>query len=231
MSLHRRLTIGPTGKDFWGPPTWTFMHILAYHVDSVGGRDKELRDAYNRLWSLLVYLIPCDICRDNLRAKLVSMPVQRLSTSSEFELAYIIHDMANVHISKHTSQRKVSPSYRAVYAEYSRRMEDGYEFWGPYMWSVIHTFGATLSAHSSEYFTDFLLLLPKVIPSRGNRLNDALMAVPPMPYMKNNNDAFYYTYLLQKRFDELSAVKGPEFIELKTLYFRSLGEECSQCKL
>jgi len=111
------MTLPPTvkmGKDFWGPPVWATIHILAATL-----KPENSADYVQFLW-LLTKLLPCDVCKINLAAKLQKIPPEKYMTNNRdaFFYSYLIHDLANRHISEHTGQVKVSPPFDDVKAYY-----------------------------------------------------------------------------------------------------------------
>ena len=55
------MNLNKKGKDFWGPPIWTTIHILAL--------SKPSKRFINFLY-VLTKIIPCDYCQKNLLKKL-----------------------------------------------------------------------------------------------------------------------------------------------------------------
>ncbi len=103
----------------------------------------------------------------------------------------------------------------------------GKDFWGPPIWTTIHTLAATLNPEDAKDFVKFLHSLTKLLPCEKCRKNlkTKLEKVPPEPYLTNNHDAFFYTYLLHDMANEQitqeTGVKkeSPNFDEIKHFYF------------
>jgi len=106
-----------TGKDFWGPNIWATIHILA---STYRPENKEQFKSF--LWSL-TYLLPCDFCRKNLEKKLLSHPPDNFLNNRDdaFYYTYLLHDLANQHISTYHRKKK-SPPYEVVKKYYYSRM-------------------------------------------------------------------------------------------------------------
>lgn len=223
-----RLVSPSSGKDFWGPTVWTWEHIISYSLRP------ESSECYIKQWHILARVLPCDVCRENLKAKFNVLDIRGYVSQGArgaFLLSYIIHDMANKHITQYTHSNKISPSYDTVVATYSQEMGRGYEFWGPYLWGTIHAIGATIKPDDGPYFTVFLSCCAKLMPKYGDVLSQLLIATPATSYMSSNKDAFFYTYLIHKQFDMNLGLKTVSLGSLKELYFKSLSDECSTCKL
>jgi len=79
------------GKDFWGPPIWCVIHILAMTLR------KGTNEEYKKFLWLLTKLLPCDYCKSNLDKKLEENPPEKYLTNNKkaFWYSYINHDLAN----------------------------------------------------------------------------------------------------------------------------------------
>lgn len=79
------------GNDFWGPPTWKFLHSIAatYTPDQA--------NAVKCLYQSLTVLLPCPKCRTNLKKKLKAFPIEKYLGSRDdfFFWTYLIHDNVN----------------------------------------------------------------------------------------------------------------------------------------
>ncbi len=119
--------------------------------------------------------------------------------------------------------------------------------WGPPIWATIHILAATLRPENGEAYKNLLFSLTKLLPCdycRDNLLKK-LTDHPPDKYLRNNHDAFFYSYLLhdlanQHITEHTPPLQGgdnpsdpkisPPFDDVKAYYFNSLGEECKNCK-
>ena len=219
------------GKDFWGPPAWCVIHILAITLRK--GTKKEYEEF---LW-LLTKLLPCDYCKANLVKKLRELPPEKYLTDNQkaFWYTYIIHDLANQHISSHhPKSTKVSPSFDEVklsYVDALRYHRD--EFIGHAVWTMIHILAATLRSENVVYYKRFLELLTVLLPNQDYRdnLRNFLRNYNIDPYLRSNHDAFFYSYILHKTINEYLSKPSPPYTVIKNFYFSSLGEECDDCKV
>jgi len=116
----------------------------------------------------------------------------------------------------------------------------GKTFWGESLWDTIHIFGASLRPSSIIAFKSFLNLLPDLLPCAdcGVHFKGFLEKVPVDVYLRNNHDAFFWTYLahdsVNKRHN--TALKSgekpkqsPPFEIAKRYYFTGLGQDCKIC--
>lgn len=221
------------GKDFWGPPTWITLHILAFCLRV------EVADSFREFLVVLTKLIPCQECRDNLVKKLNYVPPGEYLSSSEkaFLYTYIIHDLANQHISKQKKTLKVSPPFDGIYEKYHHHLKtNDYPpgFWGPNVWSVIHIFAATTTPENGEYFAKFLILLCDLLPDQNSRqlLHSFLVKKSPQMYLRSNHDTFFYSYLLHDFVNQrLGKKRSPPYSYVKPIYFTALGKECEECNV
>lgn len=66
-----------------------------------------------------------------------------------------------------------------------------------------------------------------------------LKKFPPDNYLDNNHNAFFYGYLLHDLVNQdhnahrngQAKKESPPFDEVKSFYFRAVGEECKDCKV
>ncbi len=217
------------GKDFWGELNWDFIHYVGYTYDP---RDNLRARAIMRFFVLLTFLIPCIMCRKNLISKYRKLPPTKYMDSqrSLFYYTYVIHDMANKHITKyHPNTPKVSPPFKDVLKKYQNRRGSVSDL----VWHIIHIFAATMKYENGEHFKEFLNLIGKVSGDVGiqKAVTEFTVRYNIDPYLLNNNDAFLYTYLLHDNYAKSIGKKIPDFDTTKYFYFRSLGEECNDCKI
>jgi hypothetical protein len=228
----RKRSVTLRGKDFWGPPLWSCTHLLSLSVTFQNGKYYIIF-----LW-LLTYLLPCDYCRKNLREKLSSHPGEAYMKDSEsaFYYSYIIHDLANQHITlHHPSTPKSSPPFDQIYSAYVSQMTQYEErFWGPRIWAMIHILAVTLRPENADKYQLLLQILVFLLPDSSSRetLNRFLQEHPIEPYLRSNHDAFFYSYILHKDIDtQLNKTDIPPYDKVKSFYFSALGEECKECQI
>lgn len=205
------------GKDFWGPRVWNGMHTISTYVTI------NKNNEYARLWWALTKLIPCELCQNNLVKKLEEYPPNKYGTQSEtaFFHSYIIHDLANQHISHYNPKTpKVSPPFdkiRNYYFELSKKDVKSN------IYNMIHTLSTTYQPENAGIFKMFIKDINKIIPGIINikEFNDI--------YLRNNHDLFFWTYISRMNLPS-STNLDKNFNKLKFVYFNALGEECKDCK-
>jgi len=219
------------GKDFWGPILWALIHILT------AAYSPELKKFLLEFFWLLTKLLPCDYCRHNLAKKLQTYPIENYLSSRDdaFFYGYTVHDLANQHINKITKmQSHVSPPFDEVrHFYYISLRSKGVLFWGPIAWKSIHLIAATIKPTNAKEFEMFLNALTYLLPDETSRktLSSFLSTNPVSPYLRNNHDAFFYTYIMHDSVNKKLGKKSPKFEDVKSYYFSSLGEECEDCQI
>ena len=202
----------PKGKDFWGPPIWTVIHIFAITL-----KPENAKYYQEFLW-LMTKLIPCDYCKKNLIQKLEKYPPEKYLTSSSkaFLYSYIIHDMANQHISRVYPKKKpkVSPSLEIVKESYliGLKTEDS-KFWGPPVWATIHILTVTLRSEDSNNYEKMMRLFTFLLPCQTakSNLSELLKLYNIQPYLRNNHDAFFYSYMMHDFINKKIGKVSPPF--------------------
>lgn len=107
------------GRDFFGPPMWATLHCVAVTYTP----DKA--QAFIDLLNSYVALLPCAFCSKNLKDKIKAHPPEPYLKSNHdlFFYTYILHDLANVHITQHHPETpKSSPPYLEVKERYFRAL-------------------------------------------------------------------------------------------------------------
>lgn len=219
------------GKDFWGPPTWASIHSLAICLR------QGTAEAYQEFLWLLTKLMPChEDCNINLAKKLKRYPpMEYLSSPMQaFFYTYMLHDLVNQHVTRyHPNSPKVSPPFDDVRDNYLRGLErHGPGFWGPPVWTMIHSLAATLLPENAEEFKRFFELLQTLLPDEQSRktLKVVMEKYPIDPYLRNNDDAFFYTYMIHDVVNKKLGKRSPPYNAVKSFYFSALGEECKDCR-
>ena len=111
----------------------------------------------------------------------------------------------------------------------------GKAFWGPPTWFLIHVLATALQPKNSEAYKTFLHSLTKLLPCirecRTN-LKLKLQILPPDDYMKNREDAFFYSYTLHDMANQQISIAHPDtpkdspnYDKIRNYYFDGLSEE------
>jgi hypothetical protein len=213
------------GKQFWGPPTWDLIHIFPLYL--------RYNNVYVEWLYLLQKLLPCKLCRNNLKVKLDAYPPKSYirDRSSAFKYSYFLHDLANKQISTSQKIAKASPTIQNAFSIYKKKLLTG--TWEASMWRVVHSFAATLRYENSVLFKKFLSNIIILIPDTTLRelMITFLKNNSINPYLRTHHDIFFYTYMLHKYCDSYTNKTTPSFIQVKTSYFSALGQECAECKV
>jgi hypothetical protein len=221
----------PKGKDFWGPPIWYLIHTLAITLRP------GTEDSYEEFLWLLTVLLPCDYCKEHLIQKLKTHPPENFLSDNNkaFWYSYVIHDLANQHISDHNPRTpKYSPNFDEVKNFYIKNLKtQGHVFCGHVTWTVIHILAATLKPDNALEYKRLLELLVILLPYKEWRtsLNHFLGQNSINPYLRNNHDTFLYSYMLHKKINQRNGKVSPQYEIVKNFYFSSLGEECDDCRI
>ena len=219
-----------SGKGFWGPPIWSLIHELSL---SVNGSNSFY---YKKFLGLLTRLLPCPKCKINLNTKLVTYPPDKYLSGplQAFLYSYILHDLANKHISTEEGIPKTSPPFEFVRDTYLNNMRAGPDFWGPSMWATFYILSATLVPANSSYFKEFVEVIVELIPDIHSKriLKNFLEKHAIESYLRSNHDAFFYIYTLHNNsgVGQIKENMSHPYISIKSFYFSKLGEECKGCK-
>ena len=215
------------GKRFWGPPIWTLGHVNGIMYNHTKAREFE------NFWRLLCVLLPCDYCQKNLTSKLNKYSIKKYlgNRDDAFFYTYFVHDLANQHITQyHPDDPKISPPYDNI-KEYYINSVNRESFWKEAFWDTLFSLATTLKQQNSTAFTAFLWASSSLLPLTFSQLfQRCLQRHPPEAYMRSNNDAFFYIYLLY----DLTSPRPdmvPPFDDLKSYYFHALGAECKECSV
>lgn len=222
----------PRGKDFWGPPTWATYHTFS--LTTPVNNNFEI-DAYLHFTFLLSKLLPCGVCRPNYTAKLEHYPIREyIRTNQLFLHSYTVHDAANRDISVKSGKKKESPVYEEVYRFYATNIRDkGIKFYMLPVWTMIHSFAASLSLENIGFFRHFLEVISILIPDKryAALFAKALRDVDIKQYLIDKDTAFYGTYILHNQVNKLRGKTSPPFDNVKSFYYRALGIECKSCRI
>lgn len=217
------------GKDFWGRPQWGTIHILCYTLQP--GKEKFLEEYL----FLLTKLLPCDECKKNLEYKLIHHPPHQYIKSSNvsqtaFYYSYILHDLANQDITlKNPNLRpKISPPYETALDKY--RIITSSTLMYRYIWASIHILTVTLRQENMQYYKRMLQVLSELLRERdGDYLRSFLEKYPIEPYLRNNQDAFFYSYMIHDVMNKKLGKISPPYHDVKVHYFSALRQECNEC--
>jgi hypothetical protein len=91
MDKNKKKSVNAKGREFWGPPIWFTIHVLASMLKPKNG------NVYRLFLECLECLLPCTVCCGNLTKKLKKFPpeIYMLCNHDAFFYSYCLHDMVN----------------------------------------------------------------------------------------------------------------------------------------
>jgi hypothetical protein len=110
----------------------------------------------------------------------------------------------------------------------------GKDFAGPSGWNDLHCKATTYTPDKEKYA---LMLVNEVIPNLFScavcrtHWSQLIKEMPVEPYLGNNHDFFFWTYLAHDYVNQQVGKVSPPYLEVKTMYFKALGEECGDCSI
>ena len=109
----------------------------------------------------------------------------------------------------------------------------GKDFWGKSVWMTIHSQSVTYTPDKAEAFKSFISSLTKLLPCKDcqKHLKENLQKYPIDYYLDNNDNLFFWTYLLHDAVNKSVGKKSPKFDIVKKQYYDALQEECANCNL
>jgi len=119
-------------------------------------------------------------------------------------------------------------------------MSDPKSVWAVPLWDTIHIFAASLREGDGEAFIKYLWSLTQLLPCDMCRenLEYKLTNFPPAPYMTNNKDALYYTYMVHDMVNESVNKKegrtvktSPPFAAVYSKYMKLVDNNCKDCEV
>ncbi|HMP29318.1 MAG TPA: ERV1/ALR-related protein [Saprospiraceae bacterium] len=116
----------------------------------------------------------------------------------------------------------------------------GRDFWGPCQWKSLHSIAASYKPCNAHAFLNYVNSLSYLLPCEQccQHLGQNLKKFPVEPYLGNNHDLFFWTYLLHDAVnqshnkDRPNEPKkySPSFDEIKNYYFKAITGSCQDCE-
>ena len=116
-------------------------------------------------------------------------------------------------------------------------------FWGPSTWKSLHSMAVKYDITKKQHFINYINSLPHLLPCEkcGKHLKDNLKSFPYTPFLNNNHDLFFWTYLLHDMVNiqiNSENIKDKNFKRkisppddvVKNIYFSAL-KSCLDCNL
>jgi hypothetical protein len=119
--------------------------------------------------------------------------------------------------------------------------QKGRGFWGPPQWTALHSIAAAYKPCKKQAFKNYIEALCFLLPCDKccEHLTNNLTKYPLDPYLGNNHDLFFWTYLLHDAVNQAHNIHkkvgdppkySPPFDDVKAYYYRALGEDCTDCQ-
>jgi hypothetical protein len=221
--MERRLV--SKGKKFWGESWWDGLHSCAavYTPDHASDVILLIRGYKGSL--------PCRQCREHFSQNLILYPIKPYLTDNIKLLfwTYIIHDSVNkVHNSHNPDDIKISPPFEDVVRKYTSLPENWDRSWK----FILHSAAAVYTSESANDFVCLVKALTGLIPSRVSRVKfvKVLEECPVEPYLRNNHDLFFWSYVVCNSLMGSGRKKAEPFEDVKRYFFVGLGEDCKACE-
>jgi hypothetical protein len=99
--------------NLWGESGWTFLHYITFaYPDLPSEKDKISAMAF---FSQLPYILPCQVCRINLKDHLQKYPLNKITVQSRFNL---IMWLLNIHNEVNIQRKKPIFTYDDAIKKY-----------------------------------------------------------------------------------------------------------------
>jgi len=215
------------GRKFWGEHWWDVLHSAAAFYSP------ELEEDFRLLVQGYKGNIVCKECKAHFIQNLARYPIDPyLDQSSKLLFwTYIIHDSVNQFHNSHRPNEppKKSPPFSSIVEKYAKSSPD---HWDKSWRFVLHTAAAVYTSDRAIDYTFLVKSFTKLIPSVATRVrfSQAVEETPVEPYLRNNHDLFFWSYVISNKMIKTSGVMVP-FVDVKRYYFAGLGEECKTCNM
>lgn len=211
------------GRQFWGENHWDVLHSgAAFYTPDHAADYMLLIQGYKSN-------LPCKQCRTHFAQNLEKYPIEPYLSDANALLfwTYIVHDAVNQAHNSHRpeEQPKISPPFPAVVKKY---MTSKPEQWDK-AWCFVLACDAVLYTQDLAHgYSGLVKSYLGLLPSKTSRVrfSQVLEKCPLSPYLRNNHDLFFWTYVASNEF--LKGTPIP-YVDVKRYYFSGLGEECKTC--
>ena len=102
-----------------------------------------------------------------------------------------------------------------------QKQRKGMDFFGPHKWVSIHSTCAAYTPDNCSKFRDWIRLEFELLPCKTCRVHALKMleTTPPDPYLSNNHDLFFWSYLIHDAVNKRLNKISPPYQEIKRYYF------------
>lgn len=211
-------------RSFWGPSTWTMIHVFAWI-----NRNNML--CFKEFMYNLPYLLPCNQCcahlSENLQFMETNYPMGAFNTheTSLYDWSYILHDIVNEQLHKNyiiagkngTTLFSTSPQLQLIKLDHWNIANTASE-WQPHFWRMLHSFAASYKPEHDFYFKRFITLLAQLVPaSFRDSFMHALQVLPlGEKQLVNSTNVFLWSYIIHDTIDRKTL---PPYETMKKQYF------------
>lgn len=209
------------GKDFWGPRVWKVVHLFALWANT-----PHKARAYCNFVRSLGHIAPCEECKFHFTSLLTRLPPEphTISAKKMFEYSYLLHSAVNKRL------KKPDREYASVEAEYKNIVARcNPDEWGRLVWEAVHSLAMGYKSQTSSYFMVALECIAVLMPTFNREFSTLLRQNPVEPYLTNNEDLFFYTYVIHSLANERSGTSKVSFSYIKTRYFNAMFK-CESCE-
>ena len=114
-----------------------------------------------------------------------------------------------------------------------RSDKKGMEFVGPIKWASIHLTCASYTPDKCKQIKEWIKLEFDLLPCKECRSHAAemLKKYPVEMYSANNEDLFFWSYIIHDEVNRRLGKKSPPYPEVKQYYFDALNTECTSCNI
>lgn len=210
------------GKDFWGPKFWDILHIFAFCV-----RNPQNTELYSHILNLYTKLLPCEVCKSNLKLKLTKIPPSDYLTNPKnaFLYSYTLHDLVNQHVNEHFPHKpkKVSPPFEVAYQNYISKPLP--------IWDVLSILAVSYSSCQAKEMKEFVFVISQLLENCGSQIGTEMLKFlqsnPITVYLANSKDLFFYVYTFRR----VITKEMYRFPDYASYYYSGMNETCDECKL
>lgn len=107
---------------FWGPSGWRLLHLISFTYEPT---DVAHRDAVERVFTLLPYVLPCKFCRESLSIYMEEDPLILTTKPAFSKWLWRIHNKVNAKLRSQGLLHEADPPYESVKKVYEERAAAG----------------------------------------------------------------------------------------------------------
>lgn len=101
----------------WGPQGWHFLHAIAFTFPESPNEDQRVQ--YQNYFHSLAHVLPCELCRENFKKKLIHTPPPMDNGTNMFKWTVDLHNEVN------KANGKPELSYDQAFEEFKKNSKPG----------------------------------------------------------------------------------------------------------